>query len=139
SHALVEIPACAVANAEINEALVTLRRVSRDALAAFSEIEIRVAPSEPRLAVLLVPRIPGGAGPSLKAVKAKAKATWTVAVRGEEGDEDVQRFPLPGGTHVAALPGVFTQVNWGVNRALVEAVVGGAKARGARRFVDAYA
>jgi 23S rRNA (uracil1939-C5)-methyltransferase len=140
SHTLVEIPACAVVTAEINDVLATLRRVSKDALAAFSEIEIRVAPTEPRVSVLLVPRIPGGAGPSLKAVRAKAKATWAIAVRGEEsGGQDVQRFPLPAGTHIAALPGVFTQVNWGVNRALVEAVVAGARARGIRRFLDAYA
>jgi 23S rRNA (uracil1939-C5)-methyltransferase len=139
SHTLVEVPACAVASVEINDALATLRRVSGDALAAFSEIEVRVAPAEPRVAVLLVPRVPGGAGPSVKAVKAKAKPTWTIAVRGENSDAEPQRFSLPEGTHVAALPGVFTQVNWGVNRSLVEAVVAGARQRSVRRFADAYA
>lgn len=141
SHELVEIPSCAVASPEIDAALVTLRRVPREALAAFSEIELRSAPEEPRLSVLLVPRVRFGAGPSLKAVKAKTPPSWAMAVRGEESDDEagVQRLPLPEGTHVAAVPGVFTQVNWGVNRALVEAVVAGARERGVKRFLDSYA
>jgi len=140
SHTVVEVPACAVCNAEINGALIRLRRVSRDALAGLSEIEVRSADAAPRISVLLVPRVPGGAGPSLKAVKAAVPAEWTVAVRGEESASDEsQRFPLPAGAHVDALPGVFTQVNWGVNRALVERVLHGARERGVKRFLDAYA
>jgi len=139
SRELVEMKACAVANAAINDALAVLRRVPKDALAAFSEVELRCATEEPRLSVFLVPRVRGGAGPSLGAVKAKAPPQWTIAVRGEQDAGAAQRFPLACGTHVAALPGVFTQVNWAVNRALVESVLSGARARGVKRFLDAYA
>ena len=140
THRLVEVPSCAVVEDKLNLALSTLRRVSKDALAAFSEVELRSAPESPEIAVLLVPRVRGGAGPSMKAVKAVVPPGWLLAVRGEESTSDgVQRLPLPEHTHLAVYPGVFTQVNWGVNRALVERVVLGARARGGKRFLDAYA
>ncbi|HEX4335518.1 MAG TPA: RsmD family RNA methyltransferase [Polyangiaceae bacterium] len=140
SHTVVEIPACMVCDAGVNDALVRLRRVSKDALAAFSEIEVRSAGEGPPVSILVVPRFRGGAGPSLKAVKAAVPPAWCVVARGEESASDaVQRFPLPAGAHVEAFPGVFTQVNWGVNRALVECVLDGARARGVKHFLDAYA
>jgi 23S rRNA (uracil1939-C5)-methyltransferase len=140
SRTVVEIPACLVCRPEINEALTFLRRVSRETLAALSEIEVRYADSEPRVSFLLVPRVRGGAGPTLRAVKAALPPSSVVAVRGEESDGDaVQTFPLPGGARLVAFPGVFTQVNWAVNTALVERVVEGARARGVARFLDAYA
>jgi 23S rRNA (uracil1939-C5)-methyltransferase len=63
------------------------------------------------------------------------------AVSGAELSDDrlEQAFPLPEGTSLRAAPGVFTQVNWAVNVALVEAVVHGARERDVKRFVDAYA
>jgi 23S rRNA (uracil1939-C5)-methyltransferase len=140
SHTVVEVPACIVSNSAINAALTVLRRAPREALAAFAEIELRSAASETSMSVLLVPRILHGAGPSLKAVLAVVPAGWSVVVRGEEHPGDaVQRLSLPAGAHVAVQAGVFTQVNWDVNRALVEDVLAGAKARGAKRFLDAYA
>jgi 23S rRNA (uracil1939-C5)-methyltransferase len=140
SHALVKIPGCVVCRPEIDEALAALRRVSKDALGSVSEIEVRVADDGPRLHVVLVPRIRGGAGPALKAVRAALHVSAVVSVRGEESPDDVeQRFALPGGASLVAAPGVFTQVNWDVNVALVEHVVQGARARGVKTFLDAYA
>ena len=62
-----------------------------------------------------------------------------MSVRGEPGSEsaEVERFDLPG-AYVLAPPGAFTQVNWEVNRALVDAVVQGALRRRASSFADLY-
>jgi 23S rRNA (uracil1939-C5)-methyltransferase len=140
SRTVVEVPSCLVCRPELNDALARLRRVSREALAALSEVEVRCADSAPHVSFLLVPRVRGGAGPTLRAVKAALPPSAPIAVRGEETDGDeVQTFPLPAGAHLAAYPGVFTQVNWAVNTALVERVVEGARARGVGRFLDAYA
>jgi 23S rRNA (uracil1939-C5)-methyltransferase len=140
SHTLVQVPGCLVCRPEIDAALVALRRVSKDALGAVSELEVRAAEGTPTLSVLLVPRIRGGAFPALKAIRAALGASAVVTVRGDERPDDaVQRFALPGGAHLVAFPGVFTQVNWDVNVALVEQVVEGARARGVKTFLDAYA
>ncbi|HVU00859.1 MAG TPA: hypothetical protein VHE30_03875 [Polyangiaceae bacterium] len=140
THDVVEIPACAVGAPETNAALASLRRVPKDVLAAFSEIEVRRAEGTPRVSVLLVARFPGGAGPAVRVVSKTLGEGALVSVAGEIGkDAPRQEFPLPVGPALAARPGVFTQVNWAVNVALVEAVVSGARARGARRFLDAYA
>jgi 23S rRNA (uracil1939-C5)-methyltransferase len=140
SHTVVEVPACLVCRPELNEALTGLRRVSKEALAALSEVEVRCADSTPRVSFLLVPRVRGGAAPTLRAIKAALPQSSVVVLRGEETDGDeVQTFPLPEGARLVAYPGVFTQVNWAVNNALVERVVEGARARGVRRFLDAYA
>jgi tRNA/tmRNA/rRNA uracil-C5-methylase (TrmA/RlmC/RlmD family) len=58
THALVEVPSCAVCATEINDALARLRQTPADALAAFSEIDIRRADLVPRVGVRFVPRVP---------------------------------------------------------------------------------
>ncbi|HEX7670034.1 MAG TPA: hypothetical protein VF395_10640 [Polyangiaceae bacterium] len=149
SHALVVVPSCLVCAREINDALIALRRTPADALAAFSEIDIRRADTEPKVAIRLVPHVPGGAGPAARAVAKNVPAAWAVSVEGDVAagtpggpagrDAAEQAFPLPEGMTLRAAPGVFTQVNWAVNVALVEAVVTGARERNVKRFVDAYA
>jgi 23S rRNA (uracil1939-C5)-methyltransferase len=140
SHALVVVPSCPVCASEIDVALAVARRAPKEALAAFSEIEVRRSDAAPHLAVRLVPRVPGGAGPAVGAVLRALPKEWSVSVAGEEeSDVLMQAFPLPGGTELRALPGVFTQVNWPVNVAIVEAVVQGARERRVERFLDAYA
>jgi 23S rRNA (uracil1939-C5)-methyltransferase len=63
-----------------------------------------------------------------------------VSVAGDDEPGAVaQTFLLPEGVELRALPGVFTQVNWPVNVAIVEAVVRGARERRVERFLDAYA
>jgi 23S rRNA (uracil1939-C5)-methyltransferase len=140
THDLVEIPRCAVCQPELNDALARLRRVPRDSLAAFSTIDVRRSDEEPRVAVSFTPRVRGGAGLAKRAAASVLPKTWSVTVVGDEHEEGAeQRFLLAGGITLRAAPGVFTQVNWPVNAALVEAVVSGATTRGVRRFFDAYA
>jgi len=140
SHELVEIPGCLVCRPEIERALALLRKVPKHALAAFSEIDVRVPEDSPAVAVHLMARFPGGAGPATSVIAATLGSECSVSVEGEREPEPlVQRHPLPFGTYLLAGGGVFTQVNWPVNVALVTAVVEGAKARGVSRFLDAYA
>jgi 23S rRNA (uracil1939-C5)-methyltransferase len=143
SHALVVPASCPVCATELNDALVFLRRIPTDALAAFSEIDIRRADAVPRVGIRLVPRVPGGAGPSVRAVEKNLPEGWAVSVEGDVSAPAAaaaeQAFPLPEGTTLRAFPGVFTQVNWQVNVALIEAVVSGAREHEVKRFVDAYA
>ncbi len=137
---LVEIPSCIACRSEISLALDAIRRVPRASLSAFSEIDVRVAERGPRVAVHLVSRVPGGAAPAVKAVRNALPSDWTLCVDGVSGTVGrEQRYPLPLDVELFAPVGVFTQVNWDVNVALVEAVIDGARTRKVRRFLDAYA
>ncbi|MET0795413.1 MAG: class I SAM-dependent RNA methyltransferase [Polyangiaceae bacterium] len=140
SRDLVEIPSCAVADAELNGALHTLRAVIAAhgaELALFSELELRVAPAGPRLAVRLIPaarQLEGG----LRLIAALA-SHFQVSIAERASDPSLeQRFPLPGGVELRAPGPAFTQVNWPVNQRLVQAVLDGAIARAARSFCDLY-
>jgi 23S rRNA (uracil1939-C5)-methyltransferase len=141
SHELVEIPGCTVSEPEINLTLERLRAVGKRhprALAALNEIEIRIAPAGARVAIRLHAdeRTDGRVLEPLVAELSEGAAV-SVAGHGEAAHE--QRFPLPGGLELSAGPSAFTQVNWAVNHALITAVVDGARARGARSFLDLYA
>jgi 23S rRNA (uracil1939-C5)-methyltransferase len=119
---------------------VAVRGLPSEVLAAFREIEARV--SEPPLAVTLqfVARVPGSLPRAARAALGGLPVPYLASVEGEAPQpEAVQRFALPRGVEIEAPPGVFTQVNWPVNVAIVSAVVEGATRRGAARFCDAYA
>jgi len=140
SRDLIEVPSCAVAHAELGPALTLLRSIGaghRDALARFSELELRVAPGGPRWALRLIPaeRSAHGSEPLLRALERSFQVT--VADRPADPAQD-QRYPLPGGVELRAPGGVFTQVNWLVNQLLVQALLDGAGQRGARTFYDLY-
>ncbi len=140
SNELVEIPACAVAHPDLNSALVTLRAIAAQhaqALAAFSELELRVAPAGPRLALRLLPS--ASPNPRSAALVEALQAELSVSV-GERGlgPEHDQRFPLPGGVELRAPNGAFTQVNWPLNQRLVRAVLDGAERRSVTTFCDLY-
>jgi 23S rRNA (uracil1939-C5)-methyltransferase len=140
THTLVEVKSCPVCAVELNGALAALRRAAPESLAAFSEIDVRRADTAPCVGIRLVPRVPGGAGPAAAAVVRSLPSDWDVSVAGNhEPGALAQTFPLPERVELRALPGVFTQVNWPVNVAIVEAVVAGARERRVERFVDAYA
>jgi 23S rRNA (uracil1939-C5)-methyltransferase len=141
SHALVEVPECAVCRPEINRALSALRGIDRGILRSFSEIEIRSG-------------LDAGAGVALRfelrrgfAVSAKTRAALAelphvvVTIAGEPGPArgGDQRLTLRGGVSVRAPSGAFTQVNPEINALLVAAIVDGARARGVARFCDLYA
>ena len=140
SRELVEIPACLVADPELNVALSTLRAIASrypSELAAFSELELRVAPAGPRLSLCLTPkgrRVESGT----ELMAALAQAFRVSVVERTLPAEADQRFPLPGGVELRVPGAAFTQVNWAINRALVEALLDGVAARASRSFCDLY-
>lgn len=151
SHELVEIERCPVCRPELDVALAALRRVPRNLMRPFAEIELRVADEPSRVSVRLLLRTRGRVDSIASREPASKNAVVDVAralsssgveldVAGAtpSGDAD-QIFRLKNGVFLLAAPGVFTQVNWFVNDALVTAVVEGASSRGASRFCDAYA
>jgi 23S rRNA (uracil1939-C5)-methyltransferase len=140
SQDLVEIPGCPVADPELDNALRTLRAVvtrHRVALARFAELELRVAPAGPRLSLCLVPR---SARPERVAeLLAALSQSFHVAIAARTADpEHDQRFPLPGGVELRAPAHAFTQVNWPVNQALVQALLEGVGRRALHTFCDLY-
>jgi 23S rRNA (uracil1939-C5)-methyltransferase len=143
SHELVPIPRCLVCRPELNDALKVLRAAARDPLCAFSAVDVRCADEAPRIALYFTPRVWGAAALAQRMLAASLPKDWVVAVaedsRVANPEREEQSFALSPAVKLRAAPGVFTQVNWAVNVALVEAVVAGAKRRGVRRFLDAFA
>jgi 23S rRNA (uracil1939-C5)-methyltransferase len=142
SHALVELGACPVSDPEINRGLSHIRELCKrhpGRFGAFTELELRSAPSDPTLGIRLTPRalpLPKQAEPLLAELEAHA----AVSVPGtERARNDVQRWNLPGGVELAAPIDAFTQVNPEVNAKLVAAVVSGAEARGIKSTLELYA
>jgi 23S rRNA (uracil1939-C5)-methyltransferase len=140
SRDLVEIPGCPVAQPELDQALLTLRSIAsqhRAELASFSEIELRVAPSGPGLALRLVPagRRFHEAG---ALVSALSRAFLVTIGERSAAPEFDQRFPLPNGVELRVSGAVFTQVNWAVNQQLVQALLDGAAQREVSTFCDLY-
>ncbi len=140
SRELVEIPGCPIAHPELEQALLTLRAIAsqhRPQLAAFSELELRVAPGGPRLALRLVPaKRPFDDATAMIAALSR-EFQVTVGER-SSAPEDDQRFPLPGGVELRVSGAAFTQVNWAVNQRLVQALLDGAEQRAVTTFCDLY-
>jgi len=140
SRELVEVPGCRVAHPELDRALLTLRSITnqyRTELASFSEIELRVAPAGPRLALRLVPagRRFDHETPLLAALSREFRVS--IGERNSPPEHD-QRFPLPGGVELRVSGSGFTQVNWAVNQRLVQALLDGAERREVSTFCDLY-
>lgn len=141
SRKLVEIPGCRVAHPELDQALLTLRSITSQhpaELAAFRELELRVAPAGPRLALRLLPAA-GREGEATTALIAALARVFQVSI-GERSSppEHDQRFPLPGGAELRVSGPGFTQVNWAVNQRLVQALLDGAEQRAVNTFCDLY-
>lgn len=139
SHHLVEVETCLVSAPEINDAIAIVREASRKhpgVLGAFSDVELRAAPGEPRVACHFYPR--GDVNEGARQVLAELGTQLMVSVA-KEGDGEPQNWPLSCGITLSVPPGVFTQVNWQVNDALIDAVVTGAKKRDIKTFCDLYA
>ncbi len=140
SRELVEIPECQVAHPELNAALSVLRRLApqhaKD-FERFSELELRVAPAGPRISLHLVPikRDFDLNLPLLAALPSSFQVS--IGERAPNPDQD-QRFPVPGGVTLRVPTGAFSQVNWAVNQALVQALLAGVEQRAARTFCDLY-
>jgi len=151
SRELVEIERCPVCRPELDAALAALRRVPQNLMQPFAEIELRIADEPSRVSVRLMLRTRGRVD-SIASRESASKNTVVdvaralsssdveldVAGASPSGDAD-QVFRLKNGAFLFAAPGVFTQVNWFVNDALVTAVLEGARLRGVSRFCDAYA
>ncbi len=151
SHSLVEIEQCPVSADEINRTVTRLRETSRNhpgAFAAFSDVEVRAAPSVDRVSCRFFPRdlsLPSDdhrprveLGDVAEAVLAELSEHVDVSVA-KHSPGQPQNWPLSCGVTLSVPPGVFVQVNWHVNEALVDAVVQGAKKREVKTFCDLYA
>ncbi|HET9955671.1 MAG TPA: 23S rRNA (uracil(1939)-C(5))-methyltransferase RlmD [Polyangiaceae bacterium] len=156
SHHLVPIEACLMARPELNAALAQLRRIAAEhpkLAEAFGEAELRVAPAREGCVLRLVPRANAAGGPRKQSSFASALAAleqvFAVHIDGQRDDSE-QTYSLTFAAESAAgepqleairlqVPAsAFVQVNWEVNCALVEHIVGGALERRAKRFLDLY-
>jgi 23S rRNA (uracil1939-C5)-methyltransferase len=140
SRELVEIPGCQVAHPELERALLTLRSVAnqhRAELTSFSELELRVAPAGPRVALRLLPKARAERDAS-RLLTALSRAFHVSVGEQRSAPELDQRFPLPGGVELRVSGAAFTQVNWAVNQRLVQALLDGAERRDAHDFCDLY-
>jgi 23S rRNA (uracil1939-C5)-methyltransferase len=149
SHVLVEPEQCAVSSGALNVALTELRGLARlhpSLLDAFVSVELRAAP-DGTCSAYFERRNPARplASTELAELRQHFRASpggaSLVATSQEEASSEAlwQRFELTMDTYLLAPPGCFTQVNWQVNRMLIERVRGGARRRGVRSFLDAYA
>jgi len=133
THELVDVASCAVAVPELDRALALFRAVlsAQPSLPPSFEAELRVAPSDPRPLVRL----------SIEPGATLLSALWRdfVVAFPNVPVESVQHFPFASGSFLSVPADAFVQVNWTLNRVLVEALVRGARDRGARRFLDLYA
>ena len=139
SHELVEPEHCAVSSAAVNDALGRLRALARRhprALDAYAWLEVREA-TDGSLSVLLQRNDP----PAQAEERAwlDALSAWFRVAHVGGPAQAVQRFALTDDVFMLSAPQGFVQVNWEVNRLLIEAVLTGAARRGVVTFVDAYA
>lgn len=163
SHEVVPIDQCLVATDRVNavlEALVALSKLRPELLTGFEQVEIRALgeftdllwiarrharaqPSKADLVAALgtIERHLQSEAPTLASqhvLAEDAPQRWREFVQGVELGAD---SPAAGTSSKARLwfaPGTFTQVNWQVNTSIVSDLVGAAKTRGARRFLDLY-
>ena len=139
THQLVEVPGCAVADPQINQALAQIRRLARrfpDALGGFSDVELRA--TETGVIARFVPKDgikPIAAEPFLRALGKELR----VAGSEREAQTLCERRRLTDDVFVDVPADAFSQINVPVNRELVAAVVQGAKARGVATFCDLFA
>lgn len=139
SHEVVPLERCPVSHPEIDRALSVLRNLAqrhRRGMAAFKEIEIRIAPVGPVTTLWMIPR--QNHSEHTRELVADLAKHFPVSVAGETGGVADQRWPLTDGLELFAPPGAFTQVNWEVNLALVRALLEGTRERGAKSFLDLY-
>ena len=140
SRELVEIPGCRVAAPELNQALPLLRSIASEhqaELASFSELELRVAPAGPRLALRLLPNARRIDDATRLVSALSQQFQVSIGERASPPEHD-QRFPLPGGVELRVSGAGFTQVNWAVNQRLVQALLDRVEQLGLTTFCDLY-
>jgi 23S rRNA (uracil1939-C5)-methyltransferase len=138
---VVAIDACLVAEPKLADALDKLLAIARAhaaSLTAFESLELRVTERDTDALLRLEPAEGANLGSSsVRALIERLGEHFAVSTAGRK-DQLAQRFELPGGAWLRVPADAFVQVNWAVNRALVEAVVAGAEERKARTFCDLY-
>src|SRR5690606_33607007 len=112
-------------------------RRSPASIAAFAFVEVRVSD---RGVSLYFSLRQGNAWLPVEAegLLRQLKREYSVATNMDDAVPGSDRFQLTETTYMLAPPGVFTQVNWAVNRALVARVVSMAVETGVSEFVDLY-
>jgi 23S rRNA (uracil1939-C5)-methyltransferase len=162
SHEIVEISECPVCDPAVNLGLSALREIAkRDpaGLASFSEVELRAASSGSSLQLHFVPRyspnlpepdfllelanhfaVSVAGGRSARGQRrAKALSARERQSDFDENDLELQRHPLPGGLELGVPPSAFAQVNWAVNQALIERILGLVAKHRIQTFIEVYA
>ena len=141
SKEVVPIPHCLVAEPLLNTALSQLAVLEGKGLRLLQlcdQLELRAAELEPKLIARLIPK------PKLR-LEAEhfdslfPPGTRVVVAGSAEDDAQPQSYPLPGDVVLSVPASAFTQVNRGVNYALVMDLVRSVTLRSLRTFVDAYA
>ena len=140
SHELVQPKRCHVAVPEIHRVLAKLRKLTRrhpKALAGFAFVEVRVSGSSTSLYFELKPQVSWVPVESTSLLATLAP-DYLVRTSADRSSQPYERFDLSERVYLYAVPGAFTQVNWAVNRLLIERVVSLARAAGASDFIDLY-
>ncbi len=141
SHQLVEPAPCVVSSPLLNAALERVREVAR-ALPRFlsSFVSVEVREDSDGIVSLVFQRSDSSLTADARAALTRLRERFVVVSdpREAEAPESWQRFQLTPETFMLSPPGGFTQVNWEVNRALIQAVLTGVAERGVSSFLDVY-
>ncbi len=140
SRSLVEAKRCHVARPEIEEALKRLRKHARrdpHAFEPFASVEVRVCEGAVGLYFALAPGV-GWLPAQSAGLLTKLRQDYQVATSLDRAPAPLERHRLCGDTYLYASPGSFTQVNWPVNRALIERLLQQVASHHVADFIDLY-
>jgi 23S rRNA (uracil1939-C5)-methyltransferase len=141
SHELVEPAPCVVSSPSLNATLGRVRETAR-ALPRFLEsfVSVEVREDSDGIISLVFQRADAPLSADARTALAHLGESFVVVSDPREADaiERWQRFQLTADTFMLSPPGAFTQVNWEVNLALIQAVLNGVSERGIRTFLDVY-
>ncbi len=142
SNQHVAIEACPVCTPQLNEAIAELTKSMREhgqrIARVIEQMELRCLGPMPEL--LLFQR-QGSSPARLDEWLSQVRSLFHVAWAGAKSTPSPQPVSLAAGgsqVEVRIAPGVFSQVNWQINQALVHELVSGAQSRQLRSFADLY-
>jgi 23S rRNA (uracil1939-C5)-methyltransferase len=141
SHRVVPLERCLTADAPINAALALLTTcdpAGKKRLQFVEQIELRSAPSAPRLVARLFPYKGAKLRPELYQPLFPEGSTVVIAGTPRD-DEVIQSLPVSAELSISVPASGFSQTNPAINQQLVAAVVEAARLRSHRSFLDAYA
>ncbi len=135
SHDVIELAHCAVCSDAVNAAIKWVTRTPAAILRELSVLEIREDLGGGPTRVLVEPR--SKPSPHLREWAQQPAESLVVELPGTCPPTQ-RRFPLPGGLQLFVGNHSFTQVHWGVNWALIDHLLAGARERGLQRFCELY-